>query len=122
MAAFPKDVLADLAEREEIVIETGDGRKTIIWIVVDGNDVFVRSVRGERGRWYRELRDEPRGTIHFRGKPKRAPVAFRAVPAADRDSVARFDRALTAKYKGIPGYEPMREPETLPTTVRLEPI
>ena len=125
--AFPAETLAALAERDEIVIETtapkrpGGTRKTIIWLVVDGKDAFVRSVRGEEGRWYRELLADPNAVVHFRGKPKLPPVPVRAVAAADPDSVARFNRALDAKYRGIPGYEPMLKPETFATTVRLDP-
>jgi hypothetical protein len=48
-------------------------------------------------------------------------VAVRAVVAADPNSVARFNRALEAKYTGIPGLEPMQQPDTFPATFRLEP-
>jgi hypothetical protein len=124
---FPADTLAALAERDEIVIETaapkrpGGTRKTIIWLVVEGKDAFVRSVRGEEGRWYRDVLADPNATVHFRGKPKLPPVTVRAVVAADPESVARFNRALEAKYRGVPGLEPMLKPETFPTTVRLDP-
>ena len=127
MATFPADVLADLADRDEIRLETsapsepGGTRKTTMWIVVEGKDAFVRSVRGERGRWYRDLLADPDATIHVKGKPKLPPVSVRAVVVGDPDSVARFNRALEAKYRGIPGFEPMLKPETFPTTVRLDP-
>jgi hypothetical protein len=127
VAAFAPDVLAALAEREEIVLETaapkrpGGTRKTIIWLVVEGKDAYVRSVRGEDGRWYRDLLADPDATVQFRGKPKLPPVPVRAVVAAEADSVARFNRALEAKYRGVPGLEPMLKPETFPTTVRLDP-
>ncbi len=118
MASFPPDVLAAIAEREEIELETmrrsGAKRKTIMWILVDGSDVFVRSVRGEQGRWYQDLLANPEATLQLRGKPKLPPVSVRAVVAADPDSVARFNRALEAKYRGIPGFDPMLEPETFP--------
>jgi hypothetical protein len=128
VASFPKDVLADLAEREVVYIETAapkrpDGRRrTIIWVIVDGNDVFVRSVRGERGRWYRELLAKPEATIHFRGKPKRDPVRASAVHAPDKRAIDRINRALEAKYGNDPSLKSMLEPETLATNFRLEPI
>jgi hypothetical protein len=127
MATFAADTLEALRERDEIVIETaapkrpGGTRKTIIWVVAEGKDVFVRSVRDEAGRWFRDLLADPNAVVHFRGKPKLPPVTVRAVVAGDPESVARFNRALEAKYKGIPGFEPMLKRETFPTTVRLEP-
>jgi hypothetical protein len=121
VAKFPPDVLAAIADREEVEIETG-GRRTIIWIVLDGGDVFVRSVRGEKGRWYRDLTADPKATVHFRGKPKREPVRVRAARASDPTSIERCSRALESKYTGIPGLEPMLEEDTLATTVRLEPL
>jgi hypothetical protein len=121
VAKFPSDILAALAEREEVEIETG-GRRTIIWIVAHGPHVFVRSVRGETGRWYQDLLADPKATIHFRGKPKLPPVAVRGVPATDPDSVAACSRALEKKYaRHGSSLKAMLLPRTLPTTVRLEP-
>jgi len=120
VATFPPDVRAAIAEREEVEIETG-GRRTIIWIVVDGEVVFARSVRGERGRWYQEVLADPKATLHFRGRPKLAPVAVRGVHAPDPESVAACTRALERKYARDPALNSMLRPDTLPTTVRLDP-
>jgi hypothetical protein len=120
VAAFPPEVRAALAEREEVEIETG-GRRTIIWIVAHGPHVFVRSVRGERGRWYQDLLADPEATIHFRGKPKLPPVAVRADHSPDPESVAACTKALAQKYRRHgASLKAMLEPKTLPTTVRLE--
>lgn len=129
MATFPPDVRAAIAEREEVEIETsapsrgvGATRKTIIWIVAHGPHVFVRSVRGEKGRWYQELLADPEATLLFRGKPKLPPVAVRGVHAPDPESVAACSRALEAKYRRDgASLKAMLQPDTLPTTVRLEP-
>jgi len=122
VAKFPPDVLAALAEREEVQIETG-GRRTIIWIVAHGPHVFVRSVRGERGRWYQDLLAEPEATVYFRGKPKLPPVAVRAVHSPDPESVAACTKALEEKYRRFgASLKAMLEPKTLPTTFRLEPL
>ena len=120
MAKFPADVLAAIADREEVEIETG-GRRTIIWIAVDGEHVFVRSVRGEKGRWYQALLAEPKATLHLRGKPKLPPVAVRGVPAPDPKSVAACTGALERKYMGDPALGSMLREDVLGTTVRLEP-
>jgi hypothetical protein len=126
MAAFPPDVVAAIAEREEVALETtrrsGAKRRTIIWIVVDGSDVFVRSVRGEEGRWYKDLLANPDGVLHFRGNPKLPPAPFRAILASDPDSVARTSRAFEAKYKGQGGaLRSMLKKDMLGATLRLEP-
>jgi hypothetical protein len=128
VAAFPADVLAAFAEREEIELETaapsrgaGATRRTIIWVMVEGSDVFVRSVRGAQGRWFQELLADPKAEVRFRGRPKVASVAVRGVPAPDPASVAACSRALERKYKGDPSLGSMLRPDVLATTLRLEP-
>ena len=121
---FPRDVL-DLWDRtDEIDIETAraDGarvHRTTIWIVVDGDEVFIRSVRGPAGRWYRDITAHPAGAIHAADRR----VAVRAEPAADAATVERVSAALSKKYDARwPGpTAAMLRPETLPTTLRLQP-
>ena len=118
---FEPDELALLAQTEEIEIETarpgGPVHRTIIWVVVDGDDAFVRSVNGATARWYREAVANPTVTIRAAGRELRA----RAVAAADGDSIQRTSDALTRKYTGIPGIRPMLKPEIFDTTLRLTP-
>ncbi len=118
---FPRDVLDLLDAEEEIEIETvsadNEAHRAIIWIVVDGDDVFVRSVRGPRGRWFRELSATSTAVVHARGR--RIPV--RAVPATDSDSVKRCSDALVRKYPPGRSVDSMLVPDTLPTTLRLQP-
>src|SRR6476646_4882991 len=99
--SFANDDLERLAGAEEIEIETqppdGPPHRTTIWIVVDGDEVFVRSVRGRKGRWFREASANPAVAIHVDGR--RLPAT--AIPATDPDSIDRINRALTAKYTGI---------------------
>jgi hypothetical protein len=90
---------------------------TIIWVVVDGDDAFVRSVNGATARWYREAVASPEVTIHA---PDLA-LHVRAVPAVDADSVHRTSEALARKYAGRAGIKPMLRPEVLDTTLRLTP-
>ncbi len=111
-----------LAAVEEVEIETRPDpavpwHRVIIWVVVDGGEVFVRSVRGTRGRWYRELRSNPLGALHADG----AVIPVRAVPAADAASIKRCGRALARKYAGDPSLDSMLVPDVLETTLRLVP-
>src|SRR5207249_11611429 len=107
---------------EEVEIETsretGTSRRTIIWIVVDDGRVYVRSVRGPGGKWYQRLRRDPAGALHVAGT--RTPV--RAVPVGDAAEIERVSAALRRKYaRQRSSLASMLRPETLPTTLRLEP-
>jgi hypothetical protein len=108
----------------EVEIETTRGggapvHRTVIWIVVDGDTAYVRSVRGPAGRWYRELRANPEGAIHAGGSR----VAVDAQPAEDAATVSRVSDLLRAKYqRRWPGpTDSMVRNEVLPTTLRLTP-
>jgi len=112
-------VLEALAE-VEIETLTGPGasvHRTVIWVVVEDGDVYVRSVRGELGRWYRELIDRPDGTLLV--GDRRYP--FRAVPASDPASVDACSRGLPRKYERDPSLDSMLRPDVLPATLRLVP-
>jgi hypothetical protein len=92
--------------------------RTVIWAVVDGGRVYVRSVRGEGGKWYRRIRANPDGVLHVGD----AAAAVRAVPVDDPAEVERVSEALRRKYARQAGsLARMLQPETLPTTLRLEP-
>jgi hypothetical protein len=56
--AFDDQAMQLLAEIEEVDIETRAGpdapaHRVTIWVAVEGDAAYVRSVRGVRGRWYR---------------------------------------------------------------------
>ena len=118
---FAPEDLALLADTEEIEIETarpdGPPHRTIIWIMVDGDDVFVRSVNGAGARWYREATANPSVTIHAGTRALQA----RTIAAPDADSVARVNDALERKYSGITGLREMLVPDIFETTLRVEP-
>lgn len=118
---FAPDDLDLLVRTQEVRIETrrrdGTTTKTIIWIMTDGEDVFVRSVQGDRGWWYRRALADPSVTIHAGGLA----IEAHAVPADDDDSIARCSAAIVRKYAGRPGEKSMLKPRALPTTLRLEP-
>jgi hypothetical protein len=48
-------------------------------------------------------------------------LAVQAIPAADQDVVARASREFLRKYQRSSHAQEMVRPETLPTTLRLEP-
>jgi hypothetical protein len=109
-----------LACTEEVKIETrsatGDVHRTIIWVVTDGDDVFVRSVRGEGARWYREALAAPDVALVV---DRRTPIPATVVRADNPASVERCSAALTAKYSADRALALMLKPHTLPTTLRV---
>ena len=119
--SFSSDDLARIGGAEEIEIETqapdAPVHRTIIWVVVDGDEVFVRSVRGRNARWYREAAANAAVAIHVDGR--RLPAT--AIPATDPDSIERTSAALRVKYERIPGLRSMLKPDVLDATFRLEP-
>jgi len=112
----------ELLDRTRTVeIETTSPKGTVhrvpIWIVVDGEEVFVRSVRGERARWHRELLARPGAVIT---RSRRIPV--RAVRAGDAGAKRRMTLGLKRKYptSGASLVAMVRR-AILDTTLRLEP-
>lgn len=113
---------AAIDTEREVEIETRRGadappHRTVIWAVVDDGDVFVRSLKGPHGRWYRELVANPTAVIHVRGEA--APV--QAVQATDPDSIERTNEALRRKYSDSRALASMLADDILETTVRLDP-
>jgi len=118
--SFPKPTVAVLDRADEVDIETRSSKGTRhsvpIWIVVDGDDVFVRAVNGPTSRWYREIVAGP-GALVVNGK--RIPV--RAVAAKDSVSVKRTSDGYRKKYRKGSSLDSMLVRSILPTTLRLEP-
>ena len=122
--SFDAETLGLLDETKEVRIETrrdGDSpeHRTIIWVVVVEGEVFVRSVRGPRGRWYREISSNPEGALHV--EDVRIPV--QAAPATEEATVNAVSAAFRSKYQqsSPASTEAMVRPETLPTTLKLSP-
>lgn len=119
---FDDDTLRRLAEEREVDIETtrpdGTPRRTVIWIMVDGRDTFVRSWLGDRGYWYQSA-TEPDATVALILDGRRIPVTVH--DATDEQSVARASRQLELKYAGSDSLAGMLRASVLGTTLRLEP-
>ena len=122
--SFAPDTWRLIDETREVRIETrrdedAPAHRTTIWVVTVDGSVFVRSVRGGRGRWYREVSANPAAALHVGGD--RIPV--RAVPVTDDATIEAVSEAYREKYgRTSPGStRAMVQPETLPTTLELEP-
>ncbi len=121
---FAPDVRNRLAQAQEIQIETrrrdanAPAHRTTIWVVVVGDAVYVRSVRGVTGRWYQEIKANPVAAVHVDGQ--RIPV--QAMPVTDDATIKQVSDAYRQKYRNDPSsLASMVRDEILPTTLRVEP-
>ena len=118
---FEPDDLRLLAATREITIETsasgGRTHSAIIWVVVDGDDVFVRSWLGARARWYREAVANPAVTI-VAGDRRLSAIA---ADATDPESIRRCSDGFLAKYRRSKSAQSMVAEDILDTTLRIEP-
>ncbi|GAA1890556.1 DUF2255 family protein [Actinomadura bangladeshensis] len=122
MTTWSNDDLDRLGGADEIQIapEQGDGTlrsPTTIWIVRSGEEMYVRSVNGPGGHWYRTAEGSHRGQIRADGATR--DVAF--VDEADPSVNEQVDAAYMAKYGSTPFAEPMTRPGPRDTTLRLVP-
>jgi len=120
---FDPKILALLAKANTVRIETRRGprapvHQTPIWVVVDGNDVYVRSYTGRAGRWYREIRAHPKGALLKAGQR----ITIRAVQVRTRAAIAKASEGYLTKYAKSPYAKAMVKTEILSTTLRLLPI
>ncbi|MDX1469279.1 MAG: DUF2255 family protein [Acidimicrobiia bacterium] len=118
---LPPETFRKLASAKEVLIETHNGErptKTIIWVVAAAGDLYIRSYRGDAGRWYQRALANPRVALIL--DDLRA--EFDAVPATDPRSVDLASTAFREKYAGSGrSLDAMLEPDLLHTTMRLSP-
>jgi hypothetical protein len=119
MAKFDADTLRELRDLREVAIRTEKhpDSAVVIWVVVADDEVFVRSVSGSKGRWYRDIATGGSATLEFAGRR----LGVQALPTGDPDSIARASREYLSKYQPSPYAQSMVRAEVLPTTLRLEP-
>jgi hypothetical protein len=121
---FDPDTLCLLDGTQEVHIETrrNEGsptHRTIVWVVVVDGEAFVRSVRGPKGRWYREISTNTDGALQVADRR----ISVRAAPATDGPTTEAVSDAIRSKYeREWPGpTAAMVRPDALPTTLKLSP-
>jgi len=93
-------------------------RRVIIWVVRVGDALYVRSVNGRGGSWFRGVQPQQVGRIWAGGVEK--DVTF--VEVDDSDINDQIDAAYLAKYRRYPQYvAPMVTPEVRAATIKLVP-
>jgi hypothetical protein len=119
---FPQSDLRALDTAEEIDIETqapdGAVHRTTVWPILNRGQIFVRSLHGTEGRWYREAMANPAVAIYVDGRR----ILATAVPADDPDSIDRCSAGFRLKYGDDPSLDSMLVPEILAATLRLVPV
>ncbi|MGA2839781.1 MAG: DUF2255 family protein [Steroidobacteraceae bacterium] len=120
---FEQHELRVLDDCEEIEIEilredTQEPHRATLWVVVVGNDAYVRSVNGADAHWYQHLIGKLTGTIHANDKH----IPIRAVPVDDAEMRVQVSEAYQRKYVLYPqDVAWIVGPEVQRTTLRLEP-
>ncbi|GAB3957866.1 DUF2255 family protein [Actinoallomurus acanthiterrae] len=124
MTTWTSDELDRIATADELRIAPLRGNGTPrtpvpIWVVRDGDDLYVRSYRGRGGAWFRAARANGEGRIRAGGVDK--DVAF--VEEAEPGVNDRIDAAYRTKYGHYSAtyVDPMVAPDARATTLRLMP-
>jgi len=112
MAQFDQQTLRKLHDLKEVTIRTTKhpASAVTIWVV-------VRSVRGTKGRWYKDLANGGPATLEFNGEQ----LAVQAAPATDAVSTERASQEFLSKYRTSPYAASIVRAEVLGTTLRLDP-
>lgn len=124
LIAMTSDAVRAAIEKARVIrIETtaADGmvHRTIIWAVVEGGNVYIRSYRGREARWFREAIARPDVTLLL-GKAQER-LRFHVVRATDAASIAACSAGLSRRYKASYSLGAMLRDEVLDTTLRLDP-
>jgi len=103
MTQWTSDQLDKIGRAEEVQIASkrrdGTLRKPVtVWAVRHGDDIYVRSVRGPSGLWFRGTQERHEGRIRAGGVQQ--DVAF---IDADDDVNKEVDAAYRAKYRRYAG-------------------
>ena len=99
MPTWTSDELTSISSADELQVaplrRDGTQRTPVpIWVVRDGEELYVRSYRGPDAAWYRAARANAAGHIQAGGVDK--DVTFQAEP--DNDANSRVDAAYRGKY------------------------
>ncbi len=120
---FDAGTLNRLAETEEIELDDLGSETdalihpTTVWVVVVGEQVFVRSWKGNAGHWYQKVKTQAKAVVYLDGHP----IFVQAVPLTDEATIVQVSDAYRRKYADDPFMPSMLRDEVLPTTLRLEP-
>ena len=123
MTQWKSDHLEKLGKAEEVQIASsrsdGTMRKPVtVWAVRHGDDLYVRSVKGRNGPWFRGTQETHEGEIRARGVQQA--VTF---VDADQSVESEIDGAYRTKYRRYAGsiLNSVLTPEAQSSTTKLVP-
>jgi hypothetical protein len=123
MSEWKDDELARIGRAEEVQITSrrrdGTLRKPVtVWAVPVGDSLYVRSVQGPTGAWFRGAQDKHEGRIRAGGVEKDVTFAD-----ADQDINNEVDAAYRAKYQRYAGsiLNSVLTPQARSATIKLVP-
>ncbi len=123
MTAWASDELRKIGAAEELQIASvrRDGRlrnPVTIWVVRHGDDLYVRSVNGRTGAWFRGTQVRHEGRIWAGGVEK--DVTFVGADPGINDQI---DAAYRAKYRRYAAsiISSIVTPKARPATIKLVP-
>ena len=123
MTAWTSDELRKIGAAEELRIASARRDGTLrnpvtIWVVRLGDDLYVRSVNGRTGSWFRGARVRREGRIWAGGVEK--DVTF---VDADHDIDDQIDAAYRTKYRRYAAsiISSITSPEARSATIKLVP-
>ena len=123
MTEWTSDQLDKFGKAEEVHIASvgrdGTLRKPVtVWVVRHGDDLYVRSVMGRSGHWFRGTQERHEGRIRAGGVQQ--DVTF---VDADHDIDDEVDAAYRAKYRRYAGsiLNSVLTPEARAATIKLVP-
>ncbi len=122
MSEWTRDELNRIGQADELEIAPlrSDGslvRARPIWVVRVGDELYVRSWRGQGGSWYRTARLTHQAHISAAGVARDVSLIEPSDGVDDE-----VDAAYRDKYGRYPSYvEPMIAPQARATTLKLSP-
>ena len=123
MTDWSTDQLDKIGRAEEVQIasvrQNGTLRKPVtVWVVRHGGDLYIRSVRGRSGDWFRGAQERHEGRISASGVEK--DVMFED---ANHDLDVEIDAAYRTKYNRYAGriLNSCLTPEARSTTLKVVP-
>ncbi len=123
MTDWSTDQLDKIGRAEEVQIasvrQNGTLRKPVtVWVVRQGDDLYIRSVRGRSGDWFRGAQERHEGRISASGLEK--DVTFED---ANHDLDDEIDAAYRVKYNRYAGriLNSCLTPEARSTTLKVLP-
>lgn len=119
MTAWTDEELATIAGANELTVtplrdDRTPGSPRVVWVVRRGDDVYVRSVNGNEGAWFRGVQKHHAGRISARAFEVDA-----SFEDANHDLDDAIDEAYRRKYGHSSAVDHITSPKARATTLRI---